>query len=550
MFWLGYASAYLEESIDTSQISLAVSDQCSITGNTTHTTLRLHDMSLIKDIPHASTIVAVNNKCDIVLLGFPDLNQVLLWRPFESTIHTVNSPVTNPVYRFGFSIDIYENTWVVGAPGHKVDEYGHGSTLGYAFIFEGDTYHSCHSQYDSYCFLEEDSCTSGFQAWKNVHNLRDADVKEFQKQCPPELTPNYETGPAKDFEVARFHKQQFGYDVSITDTLLYVSAPGDTKRFLEDNDGSNFGRVFMFYVGASITNITWRTPSIKSPLAPPPIDGGQYRAYGRSIASTPTQLIVSSYPLYNRQRDVFVFLYLCERNICVQSPRDGIRTVYLRDHTNSIFDALRVHTSTAAKAYSDKYSGRSYIASDLDVSLGDVQNDMTGAHVGLVGSNILISDKKNKYVYRFGTDTEFRETHIFENHVSFGSSSEHWSHSTSTSLTHLWPCIRGYTGLKEYCSFTDSTCPFEKCSPCPIGTFSNDGWLETCDWCPPNSTTYQEASTKCSPWLRPIIQGISWEETSNIMYILAFVAAASFICLCLCQRCCFASGRRNRTFIQ
>ena len=29
---------------------------------------------------------------------------------------------------------------------------------------------------------------------------------------------------------------------------------------------------------------------------------------------------------------------------------------------------------------------------------------------------------------------------------------EHWSHSTSTSLTHLWPCIRGYTGLKEYCS--------------------------------------------------------------------------------------------------
>ena len=43
------------------------------------------------------------------------------------------------------------------------------------------------------------------------------------------------------------------------------------------------------------------------------------------------------------------------------------------------FYALRVHASTAA-AYSDKYSGRSYIASDLDVSLGDVQNDMTGAH--------------------------------------------------------------------------------------------------------------------------------------------------------------------------
>ena len=377
----------------------------------------------------------------MVLFGFPEMNKVIIWYPKVGTTKTVLPPTEASVMieRFGFSLDIQDNTWVVGAPGKRTDQYGNGATLGYVFVFENDEYHSCHSQYSSYCFLEEDSCTSGFKAWKDVHNLADSDVASFLKKCPPEIRPNYETGPAKDFELMRFHKQQFGFDVSLTKNSLFVSAPGDTRRFLENNDGYNYGRVYVFDIDASIANITWRTPSIKSPIQPPSIDGGQYRAYGRSIAASDTTLIVSTYPLYNRKQDVFVFVYQCgeSRSHCQESPRRGVKVVHLRDDTGSFFDSLRVHATAAAKAYSDAYSGRAYIAADLDNSLGDVQNDMTGKYVGLVGSNILISDKKNRMVYRFGIDTEYRETHPYDANVAFGSDSQHWAYS-SKALSNMY----------------------------------------------------------------------------------------------------------------
>ena len=51
-----------------------------------------------------------------------------------------------------------------------------------------------------------------------MYNLKDADVKE-QKQCPPEITPNYETGPTK-ITKSKFHKQQF--DMMSPSPILFV----------------------------------------------------------------------------------------------------------------------------------------------------------------------------------------------------------------------------------------------------------------------------------------------------------------------------------------
>lgn len=546
------ARAYLEETVAVPSSARGVSDSCLIFGNNSHTTVKFHNDSTTKQIAYSTSIVAVNAECDRVLLGFPELNQVVVWNPRAGTTVTVSPPVNNvAVHRFGFSVDIHRHTWVVGSPGQETDQNGNGATLGYVFVFDDNVYHSCHSQYDSYCFLEDDSCTSGFQAWKNMHNLHNDNVVAFQKQCPPEIAPNYDTGPAEDFDVGRFHKQQFGYDVSITETSLFVSAPGDTRRFLENNDGSNYGRVYVFDIAASIVGVTWRTPSIKSPLEPPPIEGGHYRAYGRSITASHGTLIVSSYPLYHRRQDVFVFVYECNESpsYCEESPRRGIRVAYLRDHTGAIYDALRVHATTAVKAYSDAYSGRSYIAADLDSSLGDVQNDMTGKHVGLAGSNILITDKKNNYVYRFGIDTENRETHSYSSTVAFASASEHWAHSADDTLVHLWPCPRGSTSAKEMCSYIDKSCIANKCIPCQIGYFSRDGWLPDCDWCPQNTTTNEEGQTECGPWIRPDVMGISWEETSTILYAILAVGGACFAFVCICQRCCFSTRRRPRIFV-
>ena len=70
-------------------------------------------------------------------------------------------------------------------------------------------------------------------------------------------------------------------------------------------------------------------------------------------------------------------------------------------------------------------------------------------------------DKKNKYV-QVCVDTEF-EKHIFLKIMCLLVQVRNIGHIRQYEFTHLWPCIRGYTGLKEYCSFTDSTCPFEKC---------------------------------------------------------------------------------------
>lgn len=551
-FAIGGVQAYLEETLTASSTVRGVSDSCIVFGNSSHTAVKFHNASAIKQITNSSASISVNADCDRILLGFPEYNQVIVWNPRMDSTMTISPPVNNvAVHRFGFSVDVQGHTWVVGAPGHEPDEYGSGATLGYVFVFEDSVYHSCHSQYDSYCFLNDQTCTSGFQAWKNMHNLRDADVVDFQKECPPEIAPNYDTGPAKDFEVGRFHTQQFGYDVSITKSSLFVSAPGDTKRFLENNDGSNYGRVFIFDIAASIAGVTWRTPSIKSPLEPPPIEGGHYRAYGRSIAASDGTLVVSTYPLYHRRKDVFVFVYQCNESPsnCKESPREGIRIINLRDHTGNIFDSLRVHATTEAKAYSDTYSGRSYIASDLDSSLGDVQNDLTGKHVGLAGSNILIADKKNRYVYRFGTDTENRETHLYSSSAVFGSDSEHWAHSSGDKHSHLWPCPLGSTSQKELCSYTDKSCIGNKCVPCQVSFFSDDGWLPDCDWCPPNTTTYEEGLTKCGPWIRPTLMGLTWEETSTFIYAILALGGICFAFLCICQRCCLSSRRRRRRFV-
>ena len=121
----------------------------------------------------------------------------------------------------------------------------------------------------------------------------------------PQL-PQYDTGPLNINLLQYFTYQQFGYSVSINGNLdtwnakLFISAPGDTHRFMEDNRGENYGRVYAWRAEPVLYGQrTWWQMLARSPLSPVQLEGVTYRAFGKRLASSETHLIVSSYPLYD-----------------------------------------------------------------------------------------------------------------------------------------------------------------------------------------------------------------------------------------------------------
>ena len=77
--------AFLEESfdIDIFPDRLGVSDDCTLYSNENTTILRFHDLRPIKITSRVSEIYAINNRCDMVLFGYPNENTVVICKPFE-----------------------------------------------------------------------------------------------------------------------------------------------------------------------------------------------------------------------------------------------------------------------------------------------------------------------------------------------------------------------------------------------------------------------------------------------------------------------------------
>lgn len=591
-------SAYLEETynIDINVKHMHVRDSCTLYSSVNMTILKFHNESTpLKRIEHVSSVVSMNQECNLVAFGHPEVNKVVLWRPFKDTIEQVTSlenvtvnnktslqNVTKDVVRhhltdvkhprpdaerFGFSLDVQKQTWVVGAPGQRNDQTGNGATMGYAFVFEGNELHSCRSLYDSYCFKVGTECKTGFVEYKRYFGKRyppllgtygDANVDAFQKNCTEPVTggddPSYLL-PIAPSALAYFHTRQFGYSVALVGALsepsstLYISAPGDTHKFMEDSK-ENYGRVYIWdnviwnpqeYVYNS--TIYWWQMSVRSPLRAPPGKTAVYRAFGRKVAASRFNLAVSSYPLYFDEESAFVFVYNCHKDVfckpglcdspnlltesnCIMIPQEGIALKDLK------FPAM-FYMTPKMKAYSDPYAARDYIASDLDPNLGDFQNNFMGKDIGVAGSNVLIPDHHNGFVYRMGTDGKLRENHYYRGAMGHGSDSEHWAHSFYRENTHLWPCKRGEIGGRLICI------PVER------SYYSNDGWLKNMDFCPVNYTTTQKGRTKCDPWKPPPLKGLSWKDTVYIMTLISLSAFGVFFVMVAWQCICVDIKRRK-----
>ena len=328
-FFLPLVSAYLEQSfdIDVYPLELGISDACTLYSTENTSYLHFHDGQILqKNI--TSSIFAVNNQCDLVVFGYPANNEVKLWRPFENTITSIfpNQSSEIAVNRFGFSVDVQNQSWVVGAPGTPNSALGTGAGIGYAFVYDGDNLQSCRSLYDTYCypigteckvanfvntkdyykFLKIDPLYAGvFNDTLLNNQITDNAMPGFQKICIHPQQPYYSTGPIDPVRVPYFEYQQFGYAVALSGQLgkfgtsLYISAPGDTNRFMEDNAGANYGRVYMWdtdiwdSTDETLDNITWWDYSVFSPLIPPNLKGATYRGFGRAIAVGRSALAVA-----------------------------------------------------------------------------------------------------------------------------------------------------------------------------------------------------------------------------------------------------------------
>jgi len=581
--------AYLEETIqmDMTPTYLSVSNGCMLMGNSSTTILRYHN-GTTKQTHLASARIAVNNACDMVVLGFPENNSVVLWRPGPDTLTNIQPPEQENVQvgRFGYAVDVQGQTWVVGAPGLPNDSLGQGATIGYAFVYFGNELHSCRSMYETYCYPLGEECVTGMKNWKDYYKflkgmanvgltdndtasgIPDEDVAAFQKMCIPPQLPYYATGPLDPVRVAYFSSQQFGYDVALSGSLyeqgtaLFVSAPGDTRRFMEDNDGSNYGRVYMWdtilwqsSANSSVPLISWFQPSVYTPLIPPSLPGATYRAFGRAIAASSATLAVSSYPLYENTREPFIMVYECNASpnvssLCTESAERGIAIDDLRNLEHQSFHALKHYVNAEKMSYSDGKTSMVYIPADVDGdTLGDWQNELLGSSLGVTGSNVLVPDKKNEMVHRFGRNTKHRETHPYVSLSKSGTNTGHWVHLSRSNeqhrLTHLWPCPEGFVSGKVMCAYGDTTCIHTHCIPCDIGYYAADGWLEACHLCPTNYTTYEVAQTSCTLWVAPDIQGMSLLEMLLIMGGIIVGGGVLYGLVIACQYACF-SGRKSR----
>lgn len=556
---LPFASAYLEETFSQEHSrGLVVSDHCSLFGYHNRTELRYHNSDTLQT-QVISTIMAVNEECDLVLFGFPSDNAVILWRPLLNTFKTIRpdaAVVQVEAKRFGFSVDVQNQTWAVGAPGtpNSAANNYEGATLGYAFVYNGDELQSCRSLYDTYGYpLGTGVKIANFKNTKDYYKhlkidtryvnvfdnddvlqqITDREMISFQKVCITPQQPYYDTGPIDIKKIDYFHYQQFGYSVKLSGThtqfgtALFVSAPGDTARFMEDNDGKNYGRVYVWdsYIwqsqDESVPTITWWDYSIFSPLIPPDLGTGTYRGFGRTMSVSRATLAVSTYPLYDNTREPFIIIYDCspEMNTASDCEESAERGVSINDLPGNVLGYL----TNEMLAYTDGKTRLPYIpANTVGDGLPDFQNNFIGKKIGVAGSNVIMHDPQNHKIYRFGSNAAFRETHAATGETAFGTNTEHWLHQTEDQLTHLWPCPRGSTSDKEFCSYEDTRCVDRNCPLCQLQYFSDDGWLPFCDPCPKNFSTYEEGQTHCVPFVKPIISGISLTDTRNIIIAIVF----------------------------
>ena len=544
--------AYKEETFSVEYVptQLGIADNCLLYSDGNKTTLRRHDGSTIGITEHASDIFAINQKCDMVVFGYPDhdngIGKVDIWYPLTQTIksirpHTddISSP-NNQVrfYRFGWSLDIQGHTWVVGAPGD--------TSMGYVFVYEDEQLHSCRTQYDTVCVMEEGICLNGFTAWRRKYNLGGSltqsitsDVAAFQKKCMFPQTPNYVNsnhyggGPLDYVFLTYFERQQFGYSVALTGPLgkqasLFISAPGDTERFMEDNDGHNFGLVYAWDLDLPTLhgfNLSWWKQSLVSPIGPPNLAQATYRAYGRDIAASQTTLVVSSYPLYQNTKEPFVLLYDCDV-ICVESKNRGISLHDIPGNALWYLDADDLTWSDGKTGY---------------INAPEYQNNFIGKQIGVVGSNIILPEPKalpSPKVHRFGK--HLRESHSYNSLVGSGTNTQHWAHNIGNQITHLWPCELGSTGGKP----VDNS--IQNCQKCDVAYWSDDGWLKTCDLCPVNKTTYETGQSICEEVVPYEWPGMSWEDTRTVMIVIVVSGICAWLLLLVCQMSITYVNRQSR----
>lgn len=481
----------------------------------------------------SAAVRSINANCDLVLFGYPSKNKVVMWYPNSMLEKTIEPNANVPVSRFGYSLDIQNNTWVVGAPGRPNNLYGENATAGFAFVYEDDQLHSCRSSYDTYCFPSDSTCLLGYTSMKNYYNVTDAMVPSFQKECRTSGTPVYQTGPLDRGIRA---DQQFGYKVALTGALkepmagLFVAAPGDTHRFMEDNRGQNVGQVYTWR-NVQHNDITWWEMSASTPLKAPEIATVTYRAFGRSISATDNHLVVSSYPLYDVSTEPFVYVYDCVMQHCELSATRGIT---INDLPGNVLGYLGV----AEMSYT---TGKNwdYIPADVPGDqLDDFQNAFVGTQVAIAGSNLLIPDERHKNIYRLGLNNQLREAHAFDGQIGFDIDSEQFAHDIphSPHLKHLYPCEPGHVGGASVCQ------------PCAMRTFSTDGWLTECEYCPRNFTTNATGQTECIGLVRPSLPTLEWSETLLIMIMIVVAALALYGSFIVCE-CCESKERKKRPFL-
>ena len=128
-------------------IQASVSSRCILYSSYNASVLRFHDGTELQT-NRSSQTNAVNNDCSLVLFGYPTENKVVQWRPLEGRETTIEPNFNVNVDLFGFSLDIWNRTWVVGAPGQPNNQSGSGATMGYAFVYHEEELHSCRSLYD------------------------------------------------------------------------------------------------------------------------------------------------------------------------------------------------------------------------------------------------------------------------------------------------------------------------------------------------------------------------------------------------------------------
>lgn len=614
-----FVDAYRQEVVH-SNVSdvrqLAISSGCSMYSTENNgTNLIMHGAAKNSYYTNLSSdVLVVNDKCDMVLFGYPNKNRVSMWKPFlnivvhfvpenivtlpesgatkavfikeypvDSLLNVKRVPISNTVDRFGFSIDISDHTWVVGAPGTPNGILGTGGTPGYAFVFQDEELHSCRSIYEMSCYPESTGCVSGIDNWlkyygklksqwasyfipsyKNVSwykswgdgpnetkQLHISDVRQVQKLCLPLEKPFYKGTGAMLNKVYNEHRetyQQFGYSVSLTGdsftngSTLFISAPGDTKRFMENGAGVNYGRVYIWDNviwpdgQESNTTLSWWQPNVRTPLKLS-LELATYQAFGRDVSASRDFLAVSIYPLYEQTDKPFVILFRCKailsdvelatgtnRKVDGQSDCVEVAGINIDDIPGNPLQYLDVNDIT----YLDGKTNWEYVP----VPANDFQNKFIGDNIGVVGSNVIIADPKNNKVYRFDIEGEFREQHLTGNghtlpKTAFSTNSQHWIVENGVnSLTHYWNCPYGYVGGRKECKAANT------------GYYSNDGWELYTSPCPKNYTTTKEASTFCSPWTPPLIPGL----TLTMMFIyMAIIVGISIICcgaLTGWQYCC------------